>query len=302
MSRNKILIADDSPEQLQLLVALLTKYHQNCPLLIASNGQDAFNIAKINSPDLILLDWDMPIMNGIETLTKLKEEETTQHIPVIIITGIFHQSDKLMVALNAGAIDFIRKPFVEAELNARIQTYLNYINLNKQFIERQQELIKKNLQILRLEKTNAVNTLNTKEKEFSMQLLNLTRKNGLLLETQDFLKNLLPQIKDPGLRSQINSWITKIKCDSQDNIWSRFSSLYGRLNNDFFTRLNELFPELSPGEIRLCALIRLNMSSKEISAVTLQSVNSVDVAKHRIRKKMQLATSHDLYRYLWNLK
>jgi DNA-binding CsgD family transcriptional regulator len=70
------------------------------------------------------------------------------------------------------------------------------------------------------------------------------------------------------------------------------------VHNDFYDKLNEKFPNLSANEKRLCAFLRLNMSTKEISAITYQSINSITVARSRLRKKLELDSDENLISFL----
>jgi len=86
----------------------------------AHNGRQAIVLAQSTNPDLILLDLEMPQMDGLECLRKLQADESTKHIPVIIVTGS-HVSKKIDAVLEAGAIDFIAKPFSTTILKTRVR-------------------------------------------------------------------------------------------------------------------------------------------------------------------------------------
>lgn len=86
----------------------------------AHNGQQAIALAKTNSPDLILLDLEMPQMDGLECLRELQKQEATKDIPVIIVTSS-HAGKKIDEVLEAGAIDYIAKPFTETMLQTRVK-------------------------------------------------------------------------------------------------------------------------------------------------------------------------------------
>jgi len=121
--QHTILIADDEKVNLILIESMLLQNGNNYNVIKASNGEEAYNKAKKFDPDLILLDWDMPVMSGIEAIKFLKSDYNTRDIPIIMETGLA-SSENLQEALNAGAIDYIIKPIDRIELLARIKSAL----------------------------------------------------------------------------------------------------------------------------------------------------------------------------------
>ena len=121
--RYTILIADDEKVTLHLIEKYLLKSDNSFSILTASNGREAVEVARKNLPDLILMDWQMPILNGTEAIIELKKDSYTSKIPIILHTNL-DNSQNLQDALAAGAIDFIKKPVEEIELITRINTTL----------------------------------------------------------------------------------------------------------------------------------------------------------------------------------
>ena len=118
----KILLVDDEYFNLILYEKMLKDL--NFQIFKASNGRECLGKVLEHFPDLILLDWNMPVMDGIETLALLKKNKATKDIPVLMITGVMTSSEDLAFAMSAGAIDFLKKPFEELELRARISNIL----------------------------------------------------------------------------------------------------------------------------------------------------------------------------------
>jgi DNA-binding CsgD family transcriptional regulator len=76
---------------------------------------------------------------------------------------------------------------------------------------------------------------------------------------------------------------------SQDkHLWQEFEAHFTRVHSDFYQKLQEKYPNLTANEKKLCAFLRLNMSTKDISAITYQSINSITVARSRLRKKLNI--------------
>jgi two-component system sensor histidine kinase/response regulator len=117
----RILVVDDQPANIQIVGAVLGKLgHEIIP---ASDGATALNRAALRMPDLILLDLLMPGMNGLEVCLQLKLNPEWKEIPVIFLSAA-DDKDLIVRALNAGGVDYITKPFNQAELISRVRTQL----------------------------------------------------------------------------------------------------------------------------------------------------------------------------------
>ena len=124
MKSYTILIVDDNPDNLETIVEFLQDSELDITILKAPNGKVACKLAGKKLPDLIITDWEMPEMNGIETIECLKSNPITKDIPVIMCTGVMTETKHLKTALDAGAVDYIRKPIEKIELIARVGSML----------------------------------------------------------------------------------------------------------------------------------------------------------------------------------
>jgi CheY-like chemotaxis protein len=125
MHTHKILIVDDELEHLEAIVEIIEEIDEPYSILQTFTGKAAINIAELEIPDLIITDWEMPGMNGIELIKQIKSNVITRDIPIIMCTGIMTSSENLETALNAGANDYIRKPVDKIELIARLKANLH---------------------------------------------------------------------------------------------------------------------------------------------------------------------------------
>jgi signal transduction histidine kinase len=116
-----ILVVDDTPANLQLLSGMLKD--RGCKVRPVSSGQEALQAARRIPPDLILLDINMPEMNGYEVCQRLKADPELKDIPVLFISALNETADKVK-AFGAGGVDYVIKPFQFAEVDARVQTHL----------------------------------------------------------------------------------------------------------------------------------------------------------------------------------
>lgn len=116
MKRLTVLIVDDESYIREFLAQILSEHFQ---IAFAKDGIEALEIAKSIKPAIILLDVLMPGQNGIETCKKLREQRESEEIPVIMLTAV-NEPEQRIQAFNAGADDYLAKPFLPEELIARI--------------------------------------------------------------------------------------------------------------------------------------------------------------------------------------
>lgn len=120
----KILAIDDNDINLELLNQLISRHYPSHQFLKALDGYKGIELAKTEKPELILLDILMPGLNGYEVCEILKKENTTRHIPVLMISALGSNPAERTKGLNSGADAFISKPFITSELQAQINVAL----------------------------------------------------------------------------------------------------------------------------------------------------------------------------------
>ncbi len=403
MKPHKILIVDDEPANIRVIQSCIAESGKPYTLYQALNGELAIRIAKAEIPDLIITDWEMPGMDGIELIKCLKKDDSTSEIPIIMCTGVMTSSENLNTALLAGAVDYVRKPVDKIELLARIQSMLilsdsrkaqkekylvieqnnNFINalmgsiphplvyysLDGEIIRcnrRFESLLKINDQIATgLSVYNYFDSANAsfhqeQDKKLVIDLIDITYEGefdghnyifsktflynpnieleGIMCVLTDVseLKQAHKEILDSNKREltsaalrliqlselnnclisdleKINTYtddkssellrqtITKFNLNSNENFWQEFESRFVNVYESFYCKLNQMFPDLSPGDKKLSALLRLNLSSKEIASITFQNPQSVDMARYRLRKKLNLKQEENLIEFLMNI-
>ncbi|MCG8580859.1 MAG: tetratricopeptide repeat protein [Bacteroidales bacterium] len=140
-----------------------------------------------------------------------------------------------------------------------------------------------------------------KDKELASSVLYLLKKNELLNDVSERLLQLKKRMKSENHNS-IQKIILDIQEGAKEDMWEEFEMRFQQVHDDYFKKLKEHAPDLTPGEIKICTFLKLNMTSKEISAITKQSVKSIEVARTRIRKKMQLTNKEiNLVNFLMEL-
>ncbi len=192
-----ILIVDDTPENLRVLSAMLTE--QGYAVRKALSGKMALLAAESLPPSLILLDVNMPDMNGYQVCQLLKSQKITEQIPIIFLSALDSTEDKVE-AFKVGGVDYITKPFQFEEVNARIQTQLMVYQL-QQSLEQKNEELSQTLLELRKTQTRLIQQermagLGQLVAGFSHEVNNpISFIAGNLKPTQEYVESLLEIIK-----------------------------------------------------------------------------------------------------------
>ena len=130
MSRKKIILVDDNTANLTACKKALKDLYDVFP---APSAEKMFDILEHVIPDLILLDVEMPVMNGYEAIRILKANNAHKDIPVIFLSAM-DDAESEMEGLDLGAVDYIHKPFVSALLTKRIETHIAVIDSKKELL------------------------------------------------------------------------------------------------------------------------------------------------------------------------
>ena len=136
-----VLVVDDTPENLDLVRLALESI--GCEVMVATSGARALETVQRQRPALILLDVNMPGMDGFETCRRLRLDKTTRAIPVIFLTAR-DASDDIVEGFRAGGIDYIVKPFRKEEVLARVRTQVERVRALQEVVAKNAELEEKN--------------------------------------------------------------------------------------------------------------------------------------------------------------
>lgn len=145
MNKFKILILDDIYENVYALKLLLEDSFLDIEIFEATCVKDALVTIIKNEIDLILSDVQMPEVDGFQFVEYLQEVESTKHIPIILITGIYNTSEyqKKAYSLSSNVVDFISKPVNEEILCSKLKIFINLFSQKKQIVFSQEEKIDK---------------------------------------------------------------------------------------------------------------------------------------------------------------
>jgi DNA-binding response OmpR family regulator/DNA-binding CsgD family transcriptional regulator len=275
MKGRTILIVDDLVENLQVIVSI---FEQNRPDLViyqSDNGKMAMELALKILPDIIITDWDMPKMTGIDLILELKKHKATRNIPVIMATGLMLSPENLREALEAGAVDFLTRPINAVELLARTHSALLISEQHK-------------------------NALAEKDRQLAEIALNITKNDAFLIKFKKRMEDLLPYLpNDPdSSKASVSEMISELDGHLIQDNWQRFQLSFEAVHSGFIKILAEAHPELSPAEVKLCIFLKLGMNTKDISNLLYLTPESVKVARSRLRKKLGLTLTNNLHGYL----
>src|SRR6266566_939504 len=143
-----ILLVDDRPENLLALEAILEPLGQN--LLYAQSGEEALRELLQHDVAIILLDVQMPVLDGFETARLIKQRERTKHIPIIFVTAISKEEEHVFRGYSAGAVDYILKPIDPDILRSKVAVFVELWEKNKQLREQAEQLHEQELTRLAL--------------------------------------------------------------------------------------------------------------------------------------------------------
>jgi DNA-binding response OmpR family regulator len=283
MNKQKILIVDDDPSCLESIVQSYIDTREPFELFQALNGEAALQVVHKIPPDLILTDWEMPVMDGLQLIGRLQATEAFRDIPVIMVTGLMLSAQDLRTAMSVGAVDYIRKPIDKTELLARTKTMLRISAAHKTIRKQEEDQLKSEL------------SRNAKELAIAaLHLANYQKRNEELLAE---IKRLIPFINKEGMEI-----MKKIISDNKSNYESDFLNIFETqfrdVHADFYERLDKNHPDLTPTEKKICTFLKMHLNSKEIAVLLLSTPASIEVTRAKIRKKLGLDHFQSLPEYI----
>ena len=143
----KVLLVDDEPQNIKYLFESLNPRVYR--VIVATNGRSAVEQTLKHRPDAIVMDWDMPIMDGMEAIKIIRANNGIKDTPIIVATGKMTSAENLRRALETGANDYIRKPFDPIEIQARVNSMIR-LRMEQQEIVRLENKIAQNQTVNRL--------------------------------------------------------------------------------------------------------------------------------------------------------
>lgn len=296
-SNSKILLLDDDPEALMAMVHCFNRNKANYTLLQTTSPVVAIEIAIKMLPDLIITDWHMPEMDGLQFIKKIKTTQATKDILIMVATGVMTTNVDMKKAMEAGASDFIRKPIDDIELIARSNSLTKTKAAFQKALEQEREVTNK--EIIIKEQQAELLKYKLKEKDETLAKKNISfaniieTYNRLITDLQKKLKN-----NDSALANEIRNVIAKYNSIEIENAWNQFFATFQAHHPGFFKKIEKQFPNLTNTEKRITAFMLMNMTSKEVSAITNQSIETIRKVRISLRKKLNIPKNNTIHSFL----
>jgi len=180
------------------------------------------------------------------------------------------------------------------------KTYKNYYRQKEQKLIEENNLLleikelENTQQLMKIKNEQLTQDVDSKNRELAVSTMSLIKKDELLALIKEDLKNT-PEITNKSVKSVISTITKNI---NKEDSWNIFKEAFDNADNDFLKKVKQDHPSLTPNDLRLCAYLRLNLSSKEIAPLLNISVRSVEIKRYRLRKKMNLDHEQGLVEYI----
>ncbi len=297
--RPTILYVDDEEPNLFIFSGLFERYYD---VLTATNAAEAITLLKSRAVTVVLADQRMPDMTGVEFL-----EQALVLAPdaVRILLTAYSDIDAVIAAINAGQVyRYIAKPWNNHDLKMTIDSAIHVYRLQQENKELLQHLAEHN-RLLEQKVEHRTRELDEKNKEnerlmqreLTLMALQLAQKNELLEALENRLKQVIHSTTSvlDDIAKEIHSSITDEKA------WEPFEKQFYNANPEFLQRLYNLCPTLTPMEIKVCTLLKINLSTKEIAHILSVSSDAVEFHRLNVRKKFDIPRAQNLTSFLSHL-
>ncbi|RPD41156.1 triple tyrosine motif-containing protein [Chitinophaga barathri] len=198
----------------------------------------------------------------------------------------------LYVCLLAGLIYLVLR--WQQQKHRKEQAHLNYLH--------QLELDRNEKEIVKLKNEKLETDISFKNSELLTMTINLVQRGEVLTRIREIISSLIKKDTDgestPAFRNLLKL-IREVEKSNED--WDQFAIHFNNVNFDFFNNLKQAYPDLTPNDLKLCAYLRMNLSSKEIAQLLNITLKAVEIARYRLRKKLQLSPDTNLTDFLTGL-
>jgi hypothetical protein len=169
----------------------------------------------------------------------------------------------------------------------------------KQTEQLRQEKEKQEIELIELKNQQLQKEVEHQGKELASSTMHLVQKSEMLLSIKDKLKHISSISNDPKIKPEISELIKNIEKDTLiDKDWEKFELYFNNIHDSYTKSLKAQFPVLTANDIKMCAYLRMNLSTKEIASILNISARGVEISRYRLRKKMNLENGINLTDYL----
>jgi tetratricopeptide (TPR) repeat protein len=191
-----------------------------------------------------------------------------------------------------------------------VSAFIFYLyRLKSQHLSRHQSLLIKEKSIHQKEQEMQEKERMTLEEQLEIKNRELGAKILSMLRTNEMQANLVQRLSklsafvgnDKKALKELNGIIRELENHSAENLWEEFDKTFQSIHSEFYTKLLDLCPDLTPSEIKIAAFLKLNLSTKEISALTFKTESGIKSTRHRLRKKLNISSEDNLVSFLMKL-
>ena len=166
---------------------------------------------------------------------------------------------------------------------------------------------KRQKELMRLRNSQLEVELKHKSSELADSIMNLVRKNDMLQELDSQMEELSDSVKHDDRRSAVSKKIGDIRRGirmnmNDDDNWEKFRENFNMVYDNFMHQLTTHFPDLKKNDLKLCAYLRMGLSSKEMASLLNTSVRSIETARYRLRKKLNLGQGENLTSFIQRIQ
>ncbi len=317
MAKTKILTVDDRRVDRILYMEYLG--HDTYDFSELDDGEKVMEFLDNNHVDLILLDWQMPIVGGLDALKLIKANPKHANLPVIIITGL--EEDRVLEqAFEYGGVDFLQKPVKKIELVSRVESALRLFRAQES-LRKQKEQLEELNEIITVQKDELKASLKIKEELAELKRLELERelddkKRKLMtmeVESSKLDKNIdhivkeiqhnLKILKSENPESEVIKNLKKLEknlnsLSHEEDNWSEFKKIFESTHPDFFGELLKTNPKLTALDLKHCAYIKMNIDNYELANILGVEMKSIQMTRYRLKKKLKIDSEMSLREYI----
>jgi len=331
----KVLYVDDELDNLNVFRMTFDTYYD---IYTAISAKQGLQLLKEYDFSMVISDERMPTMTGVEFLKLVKNKYP--FVTRVILTG-YSDMSSIVAAINKGRIyHYLTKPWDESQLKSVIDNAIKQHDLiienqtlitnlksandklemhnrsledtvrermaeileqQKKIQEVRQNVIEMELLSMKKQKENLQNEIEIINKKLTTLSLQKIQKNKLMTELKEELRYILDKVDESystKIQQTIRFIVTTINTERD---WQDFKLYFEEVHAEFYSTLKQRFHLLTPNEIHLCALLRLNMNIKQASQILGIAPDSVKMARYRLRKKMGLSNEVNLIEFLMEI-
>lgn len=271
-----------------------------------------YTATEFEYPDDIRFRWKLAGLNNkwsnwtsdrTKEFSNLPAGKYTFIVEARSMDGQTKSSQFVFQVINPWYASLAAKIFYFLLLLGTILTYLYFNRRRYQVLEKtyQTDVQRNMAEIESLEAERVLAELEHKRRELVSSTMHLVMKNETITSIQSALKTIRNSTDNPTTRKQIDDLISMIMNDTNtDETWDQILFHFNSLHTDFLSRLKATYPELTKSDIKLCVYLKMNLSSKDISAITNTTIRGVEASRYRLRKKFNLSRDMDLVDFLIN--